>query len=101
MGLFSGSSIILYKNVPGKKSYYSRKCMGTKDVYNHALTTLKTPMAIFKIQMHREKGIFYEKVFDLTSFSQGLGLFCLVFFFGTFYPVILFSETVLVAALLF
>ena len=26
----------LYKNVPGKKFYYSRKCMGTLDVYNHA-----------------------------------------------------------------
>ena len=32
---FSGSSIILYKKVPGKKSFYSRKCMETKDVYSH------------------------------------------------------------------
>ena len=32
----SDSSTILYENAPGKKSYYSRKCLGTKDVYNHA-----------------------------------------------------------------
>ena len=46
LGLFSGSSMNLYKNVPGKKFYYSRKCMGTLDVYNHAKKgelILKTP----------------------------------------------------------
>ena len=29
------SSMILYKKVSEKKSSYSEKCMGTKDVYNH------------------------------------------------------------------
>jgi len=34
--------------------------MGTKDIYNHAkkgAIDIKTPMAIFKIQMHRKKKI--------------------------------------------
>ena len=33
---FPGFSMILYKNVPGKKFHYSRECMVTNDVYNNA-----------------------------------------------------------------
>ena len=50
--------------------------MGTKDVYNYAKNghlILKTPLAIFKIQMN--KSLFYENVLDLTSILQDLGLF--------------------------
>ena len=34
--------MILYKNVSEKKSFYSGKCMETKDVYNHGLD-IKNP----------------------------------------------------------
>ena len=74
--------------------------MGTKDVYNHAKKgqlIFKKTMAIFKIQMHKKS--FFENVFDLTSFSQDLGLFFLDFFFfgyiffRTLFPVILLPDT--------
>ena len=53
--------MFLYKNVPRKK-VHSRKCTGTKDVYNHAKRgqlILKTPIAIFKIQIHKK--VFFIK----------------------------------------
>ena len=50
-------------------------------------------------RMHKQK-LFYKNVLDLTSFSQDLGLFFLVFFvyifFRTFFP-----ETLLAAPILF
>ena len=44
---------ILYQKVHGKKSSYSGKCMGTKDVYNHGKKGLdiETPLAILNIQI--------------------------------------------------
>ena len=69
--------------------------MGTKDIYNHGkkgAIDIKTPMAIFKIQMHRKKKC-YEKVLELTSFSQDLGLLFLgFFFFGYIFFRTLFPE---------
>ena len=50
--------MILFKTVPGKKSYYIRKCMGTKDVYNHRKkgpTDIKNiPGYIFNMKMHKK-----------------------------------------------
>ena len=54
--LFSTNFILLpvwfyAKTSPENKSYFSRKCMGTKDVYNNAKKgqlILKTPLAILK-----------------------------------------------------
>ena len=85
--------MISYKNVPGKKSYYKRKCMGTKNVYNYAkkgLLIFKTPMAIFKIQMQK-KVFFYGNILDLPSFSQELGLFSRVFFSSDIFSLGLYS----------
>ena len=58
---------------------------------------LKTPLAIFNMQMLRKKRPFYKSVSDLTLFSQNLGLF----FFRTLIPVFLFPETLLAAPTLF
>ena len=55
--------MISYKNVPGKKSYFSRKCMGTKDVYNHAKKgeiDKETLLAIFNMQILRKKVLFIK-----------------------------------------
>ena len=86
--------MILYKKVPGKKSFYIEKWMGIKDAYN--FTTMgkkrldnKTPLAILNMQMHRRKVLFYENVSDLTSFLQDLELFFLVFFFGFIFLITL------------
>jgi len=43
---------------PRKKSYYSRKCMGTKDVFNRAKKRQfisKTPQDIYNMRMVRKK----------------------------------------------
>jgi len=53
---FSGSSMILYNRVPGNKSSYSGKCVGTKDVYNYGKKGLDIINTPGYIQMHRIKG---------------------------------------------
>ena len=88
--------MILYKKVPGKKSSYSGKRMGTKDVYNHGKNgqlILKTPGWLYS-KYRCVKKPFYENVLYLTSFSQDLGIFFSFFFF---FPVILFPETLFTA----
>ena len=64
LGLFSGYSIILYKKVPRKKTLYSLKCMGTKDVNNHGNKglTSKTPLAILNMQMQRKKSFLWKRL---------------------------------------
>ena len=58
--------MILYKKVPGKKSFYIEKWMGIKDAYN--FTTMgkkrldnKTPLAILNMQMHIGEKSFFMK----------------------------------------
>jgi len=73
----------LYKKVPRKKFSYFGKYMETKDVYNYGNMNLilKTPLAIFNMQMDRKK-FFYEnfpKTWD-------------PFFFRTLIPEILFPK---------
>ena len=60
---------------------------------------LKTPRAIFNMQMQRRKVRFIKNVSDLTSFSQDF--FFGFIFFRTLIPVILFPETLLAAPILF
>ena len=75
-----------------------------QNVYNNAKKKrsqliLKTPLAIFKIQMHRKKQFFYGNVLDLTLFSQDF--FFGYIFFRTLFPVILFPDTLLASPILF
>ena len=58
--------MILYKNVPEKKSFYGRKGKGTKDVCNQGAINNSTP------KYRCVKSLFYENVLDLTSYSQDL-----------------------------
>ena len=61
---------------------YCRKCMGTKDVYNHAkkeeIVNKNTHCYINNTDAY--KNLFKINVLDFTSFSQDSGLFFLVFF---------------------
>ena len=66
--------MIIYKNIPGKKSYYSRKCMRTEDAcpMQKKRRLIVNNMAIFNLQMHR-KNPFYENVSDsLRGFNSYL-----------------------------
>ena len=60
----------LYKKVPRKKFSYFGKCMETKDVYNYGNMNLilKTPLAIFNMQMDRKKVLLWKLSQDLGSF---------------------------------
>ena len=90
----------LYKNVPGKKSYTSRKFMGTKDVYNHAKKGsigIKTQGWLYsKVQMSKKYFLWKLLRLDLifTRFEPFfLGFFFLGYiFFRTLFPVILFPK---------
>ena len=66
LGLFSGSSMILYKQVSGKKSFYRWKCMGTKDVYKpwkKRDLTLKTPSWLYLIcRCKEEKSLLWKRL---------------------------------------
>ena len=69
---FSGSSM------PVKKSYHIGKCMKTIRMFTAMEKKdliLKTPLAIFNMQMHRRKVFFSENIPEFTSFSLDLGLF--------------------------
>ena len=91
--------MILYKNVTGKKSYLSRKCMEQRmftNMIKKGQLIQKHPW-IYSICRCLEKKSFYKNVSDLTSFSQDIGLF----FFRTLIPVFLFPETLLAAPIFF
>ena len=58
--------------------YYSKKCMGTKDVNNHAKKgqlKLKTTLDIFNMQMLSKKNPFLKNVSDWNSFLQAAPIF--------------------------
>ena len=89
-GLFSSSNIIWYKKVPGKKSYKSRKWKVTRDFYSHAKKglSIKTPLAIFNMQMYTRKVLLlktsqawphFHKTLDYFS-GFFLWIFCLQIF---------------------
>ena len=66
---FSGSCMILLKNVPEKfpiivENAWEQRLFTTMQKEGQLI--LKTPMIVFKIQMRRKKVFFYENVLDLT-----------------------------------
>ena len=96
--------MILYKNVPGKKYYYSRKCMVTITMIptlqqEKMGLILKTPLALFDMQVLRIKSPFYENLIFTTFRTFFLVLFFLGYIsFSTLIPAIIFLETLIMAA---
>ena len=99
--------MILYKKVPGKKSFYIEKWMGIKDAYN--FTTMgkkrldnKTPLAILNMQMYGRKLLLCKRLrLDLIftrqrTFSSGLQFLWSYFLRLYWQPSYFFRKKVLV-----
>ena len=86
LGFFSGSSMILYKNVSGKKSSYGGKCMATMDVTTMEKRglVLKTTLAILNMQMNRRKALLMNKSQTWPHFLKVQDFFLQIYFFKDF-----------------
>ena len=75
LGLFSGSSMILYKNVKKRpilvENAWNKGCL---QPCKKGAIDKETPLDIFNMQMLSKKNL-YKNVSDFTLFSQNLGLF--------------------------
>ena len=76
--IFSGSSLILYKNVPGNRNQSFFIVENSWEQRKRALL-LKTLLATFSMQMHR-KTVFLWKRLRRDLIFRGMRIFLLIFF---------------------